>query len=436
MSSRKTWVAGLLIVVVAPAPVVWAQTPTAAAAPGGASNAATAALAAAGTGGATPAAAAPATAAAPQTLFGFFGLSSANIHACITKLCNTQLGQMANSMITGPLGGVSGGLIPPLCPPAPTPGQIAAMENKAPGGAEATAAKIKASEADAKARVAAVEYLGTVDCTRWKEATKAIVNALRADPNECVRFAAARVLNSGCCCNKETIGALKVCVAGEDKDGNPPETSTRVKAAAFNALQNCLMKVPEVLPQEEPKRIEREHGTVPNLEPLPDQKPIGRERSSMNDGAGTHVATSLSIPATASSRYERQSQSKTLAQTVNEARQTLFDVSRTAKPSPTLPPGKRSLLDAFIKARQDLNAKSRPAPSAGPSANNPGVVPTSYTPDSRPDQGGAISTPVPAAGPMSAATSPDGALNPTVSGEPKRGLIGLLLNSRNRGTDQ
>lgn len=422
MSSRKTWVAGLLLVAVAPGPRVWAQIPGAAATPGGASNATNAALAAAGAGGATPAAAAPATAAAPQTLFGFLGLSSANIHACITKLCGTPLGQMANSLVTGPLGGVSGGLIPPLCPPAPTPGQIAALESKAPGGAEATAAKIKASEADAKARVAAVEYLGTVDCTRWKEATKAIVNALRADPNECVRYAAARVLNSGCCCNKETIEALKVCVAGEDKDGNPPETSARVKAAAFNALQNCLMKVPEVLPEEAPKRIEREHGTVPNLEPLPDQKPIGRERSSMKDGVGTHIATSLSIPATAGSRYDRQSQSKTLSQTVNEARQTLVDVSRTAKPSPTLPPGKRSLLDAFIKARQDLNAKSRTAPAAGPPANNSGVVPTSYTPDSRPDQGAAI--------------SPDGASNPTVSGETRRGLIGLLLNSRNRGTNQ
>jgi len=343
---------------------------------------------------------------------------------------------MANNLVTGPLGGVSGGLIPPLCPPAPTPGQIAALESKAPGGVEATSAKIKASEADAKARVAAVEYLGTVDCTRWKEATKAIVNALRADPNECVRYAAARVLNSGCCCNKVTIEALKVCVAGEDKDGNPPETSSRVKAAAFNALQNCLMKVPEVLPQEEPKRIEREHGTVPNLEPLPDQKPIGRERSSMNDGARTHVATSLSIPATAGSRYEEQSQSKTLAQTVNEARQALVEVSRTSKPAATLPPGKRSLLDIFLNARRDLNAKSRPAPAAGPPADNSGVVPTSYTPDPRPDQGAAISTPVPAAGPMSVATGPNGGLNPTVSGEPRRGLIGLLLNSRNRGTDQ
>ena len=254
----------------------------------------------------------PAAAAAPQTLWGFFGLSSANIHACIAKLCNTQLGQMANNLITGPVGSISGGFIPPLCPPAPTPAQIAALREQAPGGAAATAAKIKASEADAKARVAAVEYLGTVDCSRWKEATKALINALRADPNECVRYAAARVLNSGCCCNKDTIEALRICVAGEDKDGNPPETSPRVKAAAFGALQNCLVRVPEVLPEEvKPKPIERERGSVPNLEPLPGQKPLGRERSTMNDGKDTHLATSLSVPATAVPRFEEQSQPKT-----------------------------------------------------------------------------------------------------------------------------
>src|SRR4029077_9880407 len=163
------------------------------------------------------------------------------------------------------------------------------LEKQAPGGAAATAAKIKTSEADAKARVAAVEYLGTVDCTRWKEATKALVNALRADPNECVRYAAARVLNSGCCCNKDTIEALKICVAGEDKDGNPPETSPRVKAAAFNALQNCLTRVPEVLP-DEIKPIERERGPAIPLEPLPGQRPLGRERSSMRAADGSHIA--------------------------------------------------------------------------------------------------------------------------------------------------
>jgi hypothetical protein len=356
------------------------------------------------------------------------------VHACIAKLCNSQLGLMANNMITGPVGSISGGFIPPLCPPAPTPAQIAALNQAAPGGAAATAAKIKASEADAKARVAAVEYLGTVDCTRWKEATKALVNALRADTNECVRFAAARVLNSGCCCNKDTIEALKICVAGEDKDGNPPETSPRVKGAAFSALQNCLMKVPEVLPREEIKPIERERGSVPNLEPLPGAKPLGRERSSMNDAKDIHLAGSLAIATSAGPRFDDQMQRKSLAQTVTEARQALFDVSRTSKPPATLPPGKRSVLNALIKARQDINAKARSAPSAAPSDS--GVVPSSYNPGSGDNKAVAAPSPASGAGPVSAVVNPDNAASPVSVADSKRGLFGLLFNSRKHGTDQ
>ena len=268
MSLPKTWVAGLFLLAVAPETKIWAQAPGGALGAGAAAAPTAGSALGAGPALASPAAAAPAAAAAPRTIFGMFGLSSANIHACIAKLCKSQIGQLANNFLAGPVGGISGGLIPPLCPP-PSPAQIAALESKAPGGAAATAAKIQASEADAKARVAAVEYLGTVDCSRWKEATKALINALRADTNECVRYAAARVLNSGCCCNKETIEALRICVAGEDKDGNPPETSIRVKAAAFSALQNCLMRVPEVLPEEEVKpktqraRAQSGHGPDP-----------------------------------------------------------------------------------------------------------------------------------------------------------------------------
>jgi hypothetical protein len=385
MSSVKTWVAGLLVLGLATSSRVLGQAPGAGAAPTGAPTVATPGLGAAG--GALASPAAPAAAAAPRTLWGFFGLSSTNIHACIAKLCGTQLGQMANNLVTGPVGAVSGGFIPPLCPVAPTPSQIAALEQAAPGGAAATAAKIKASEADAKARVAAVEYLGTVDCSRWKEATKALITSLRADTSECVRYAAARVLNSGCCCNKDTIEALRICVAGEDKDGNPAETSVRVKAAAFNALQNCLTKVPEVLPEEEvkPRPIDRERGPVPNLEPLPEQKPLQRERSTMSVDDRTHIATSLGGSATGAPAFEGRARRRTLAETVNEARQTMFDVSRTTRPPNTLPPGKRSVLNAFIKARQDIDNKSRSAaPDSGPAVANPGVVPTPYSSGSGP----------------------------------------------------
>src|SRR5271166_4454622 len=267
---RKRWVAGLLSLFAFCSPA-WAQLPV----PGaGAGGAATSALGA-GAGAGTPA-------AAPTTIWSRLGLSSSNLQACRDKLCKCQIGQMFNSLLSGPVGAISGGFVCPLCPPAPTPAQIAALANKPNGGAEAAAAKIQASEADAKARVAAVEYLGTVDCNRFPEAKKALLAALREDPNECVRFAAARSLNSGCCCDQEVIEKLRISVAGEKKDG-PAETSCRVKAAAFSALQNCLMRVPEEeeAPPPRPGTRPREGEGLP--EPIPDaKKREKREGTTMN----------------------------------------------------------------------------------------------------------------------------------------------------------
>jgi hypothetical protein len=225
-------------------------------------------------------------------------------------------------------------------------------------GAEAVAGKIKQSEADAKARVAAIEYLGTVDCNRWKEARIALINGLRADPNECVRYAAARVLNTGCCCSKPVIEALRVCVSGEDTDGNPPETSQRVKAAAFSALQNCLMRVPEDLPPEQPPPVrERDRGgPVPTLEPLPPAAAEGPRSGPRSEYSldNEHIMVSHAAAAEKTLAPERRKRPKTFTQTVNEARRTLFQVSQNPTPPSTLPPGKRTLLHAFLKAKQDF----------------------------------------------------------------------------------
>ena len=102
---------------------------------------------------------------------------------------------MLGSLGSGPLASVTGGFLPSICPPPGTipPGGVGAP----PGSAASTAAAIQASEANAKARVAAIEYLGTVDSHRWPEAQKALINGLRQDPNECVRFAAARRSTAG-----------------------------------------------------------------------------------------------------------------------------------------------------------------------------------------------------------------------------------------------
>jgi hypothetical protein len=332
---------------------------------------------------------------------------------------------MVNSMATGPIAAISGGFIPALCPPAPSPSQIAALQNQPLGGAQAAAGKIQASEAGAKARVAAVEYLGTVDCTRWKEATKALVDSLRADPNECVRYAAAQALNSGCCCNKDTIAALKVCVAGEDTDGNPPETSPRVKAAAFNALQNCLMKVPEVLPAEKPPAPEGEIGP----QPIPVQPPA-RERSTSNSRSGSRIPVSHIVQNTRPARFEQEPQRKTYTQTVNEARQALYDVARSPQRS-VLPPGKRSVFDLLNKARQDVDNKARASapPPPGPGPGDPGVAPASYTPGSALGQVRATGYPAPRPVGMPA---PERVTAPETSDEstpPSRGYLGWLFDS-------
>src|SRR5262249_53825978 len=107
-------------------------------------------------------------------------------------------------------------------------------------------AQIKADEAAAKKRRAAVRYLGTVDCNYWPEAQEALINALRADRNECVRLEAAWALGRGCCCNNATMQALKLTVEGSTEDGNPAEDSERVRAAAHFALEHCLASHVEV----------------------------------------------------------------------------------------------------------------------------------------------------------------------------------------------
>ncbi len=306
MTSRKAWTAGLVALAVW-SPAVRAQGEYRRsrrsggwrAEPAGASSALGAGGGlAGGLGGAT-------TAAQPTTLWSFLGLSSSNLQACKAKFCASPLGTMANSMVTGPLGAVTGGFLPTLCPP-PTAAQAAALANQPGAGAQAAAAKIQADEAGAKARVAAVEYLGTVDCSRWPEASDALVKALLEDHNECVRFAAAKALNSGCCCNKDTIEALRICVSGETKKkGNAPETSPRVKAAAFAALQNCLMKVPEDLPPEKPPTPERSQ--TPGVPPPP--RPEG-SRSSMNAADGTHIATAYTSESSGRLRADRSASHK------------------------------------------------------------------------------------------------------------------------------
>jgi hypothetical protein len=123
------------------------------------------------------------------------------------------------------------------------------------------ASAVAADEASAKERVAAVEYLATVDCHYWPDVEEAIIASLRTDRNECVRYAAAKALISGCCCGKKTIEALTIVVNRTDKDGNPSENSDRVVAAACMALQRCLAvycKETPLVPEELPEALPEE----------------------------------------------------------------------------------------------------------------------------------------------------------------------------------
>ncbi len=207
----------------------------------------------------------PATAAPPTTIWQKLGLGKDQKAACKAQICATPLGQLINNAKM-PLTLLSGGLIPPFCPLMPTAAQLADP------GAEGAAAAIQADEAGAKARRAAVRYLGTVDCHYWPEAGDALIAALRGDRNECVRWEAALALSRGCCCTKKTIEALSIVVSCSDRDGAPKETSYRVHAAAAAALDHCLACYANVAtaPVQGERPIER---TTPPTETLPPPAP-------------------------------------------------------------------------------------------------------------------------------------------------------------------
>ena len=98
------------------------------------------------------------------------------------------------------------------------------------------------------------------DCHYWPEVTEALIGALRADRNECVRMEAALALGRGCCCNRATMMALTLTVSGSTADGNPAEDSERVKCAAMAALNHCLANYTEVVPAPAVEPIKTNNG--------------------------------------------------------------------------------------------------------------------------------------------------------------------------------
>jgi hypothetical protein len=164
----------------------------------------------------------------------------------------------ANNLLV-PTGAFTGGLLGPICPPPglngpgangqPNPADLL----KPPGSPEGAAARIKQEEAQAKAKIAAIEFLATVDCRYYPEAEAGLLAGLRAEKNECVRIAAAKALASGCCCSPKVVKALLIAVNCSNKDGFPAEASELVRTYAYVALERCLRKCVEEEPEAPPE---------------------------------------------------------------------------------------------------------------------------------------------------------------------------------------
>jgi len=110
---------------------------------------------------------------------------------------------------------------------------------------ECTAARIKNDAATVEARRQAVRFLASADRRYYPDVEKALVFALRSDSSELVRCEAAIALGQTACCTKATLAALTLAVSGEETDGNPAETSARVRSAAAGALQICMCRFQE-----------------------------------------------------------------------------------------------------------------------------------------------------------------------------------------------
>ncbi|MFQ3593917.1 MAG: hypothetical protein SNJ82_12120, partial [Gemmataceae bacterium] len=270
------------------------------------------------------------------------------------KLCASPIGQLVGGILT-PYRAMTGGIIPKWCP-GPLDANAADL-GKPADSAEGAAARIKASEAEAKARRAAVRYLGTVDCKRYPEAEAALINALRGDPNECVRLEAALAFRNGCCCSKKVIDTLIVVVNGE-KTTEPAETSPRVRCAAAEALQRCLKLAcdtetprPPEKPVIDPKKEAPEPG-VPDKSTIPGNQP-GQLPPPKNEGKANGQSTA-----------NRQSSAEDLQRRAREALARFWGIS----PSPEPP-----------LAQATLPVATPTPPSTASLAPTPQPIPVGFT---------------------------------------------------------
>jgi hypothetical protein len=269
----------------------------------------------------------------PANIWSYLSPSADQLSACKQKFCAHPIGQFINNMLK-PATLFSGGLISPCCPPdQPNPNDL----NQPATSAVGAAAAIMADEAGAKARRAAMRYLGTVDCHYWPEAEAALIGGLRTDKNECVRWEAAMSLGKGCCCTRKTIEALKLVVEGSEIDGNPAETSDRVRATALAALQHCLSCYHE--------------------------RPVGAPKEKPPPGP-TASRSSQSVAALLP-RYYQELDKEPAGRIIGDARQALARQKQPDRPT-LMPTGTHSLAGILSNATspQALSEPPSPTPTA------------------------------------------------------------------------
>ncbi len=283
---------------------------------------------------------------------------------CKAKFCSSTLGQLINNSLK-PVSVFSGGALGSCCPPnAVNPADLAKPADTPSG----LAARIKADEADAAKRRADVRYLGTVDCRYWPEAPDALVNALRADRNECVRWEAAMALGSGCCCNAKTVTALSLVVAGGEEDGNPAECSERVKVAAHAALAHCLTALECKAPLVEPPLA---------LEPILGPKPEGpKPEGTKPDGTKPDPEkgddkSGASLQKTATPYYKRV-EKMPVGQVIDKARRTLAKSTSGGGAVAHGPGAGHSGVVGLVMS--SMGSSGSPSPGAAPVVPEPAVA--------------------------------------------------------------
>jgi hypothetical protein len=185
-------------------------------------------------GGLVMADAAPGAPAAPNTLWHFLGIPQG-----YQKIKDANANKRGNN---------------PQRERKPPLKRIADPENlESQNPAIKAAAKIKTEEDLAPQKVKAIKYLATIGCGCYPGVRDALLAALD-DCTEEVRYEAAvafcQVAGNHCdkcgntCCNAAVMSKLEEKAHGQDEEGCCKESSSRVRAAAENALNACRRKLP------------------------------------------------------------------------------------------------------------------------------------------------------------------------------------------------